>query len=114
MQRTSTADTLADRFRQAIGHHAAGRLDAADAAYRAILLEVPAHAASLHGRGVIAHQSGRSDVAVELIGRAVAAEPNIAAFRANLGAALRALGRPPRRRLPTARRSGSIRPTGCR
>ena len=93
MRRTSTTDRLTDRFRQAVGHHTAGRLDAADAAYRAILLDEPGHAASLHGRGVIAHQSGRSDVAVELIGRAVAAEPRIAAFRANLGAALRALGR---------------------
>ena len=93
MQRTSTADRLAERFRDAVRHHAAGRLDAADAAYRAILLEQPGHAASLHGRGVIAHQSGRSDVAVELIARAVAAEPGVAAFRANLGAALKALGR---------------------
>jgi protein O-GlcNAc transferase len=93
VQRSTTADRWADRFREAVRHHAAGRLDAADAAYRVILLSEPGHAASLHGRGVIAHQSGRSDVAVELIGRAVAAEPRVAAFRTNLGAALRALGR---------------------
>ena len=93
MRRSSTGDRLADRFGQALAHHAAGRLEAADAAYRAILLDAPGHAASLHGRGVIAHQSGRSGAAVELIGQAIAAEPRVAAFRANLGAALRALGR---------------------
>jgi hypothetical protein len=42
------------RFGEAVRHHAAGRLDAADAAYRAILLDATGHAASLHGRGVIA------------------------------------------------------------
>jgi protein O-GlcNAc transferase len=78
---------------QAVRHHAAGRLDAAEAGYRAILQKEPRHAPSLHGRGVIAYQTGHSALAVELIGRAIEVEPGIAAFRANLGNALKALGR---------------------
>ena len=71
----------------------AGRLAEADTGYRRILAQNPNHAASLHGLGVIAYQNRRHEIAAELIGRAVAVDPGVAAFQSNLGNALKALGR---------------------
>src|SRR6516165_4180565 len=42
------------------------------------------------------HQLGRPEQAVELIGRAIAVNPGVAAFHANLAEAYRALGQPER------------------
>jgi len=47
----------------------------------------------LHLLGVIAHQAGRNDVAVDLIKRALAIEPDYAEAHNNLGAALQDLGK---------------------
>jgi len=84
---------LADQFVEAVRHHAAGRLDEAGAGYRQVLARDANHAASLHGLGVIAYQTGRPEIAADLIGRALALEPAVAAFHTNLGNALKALGR---------------------
>jgi predicted O-linked N-acetylglucosamine transferase (SPINDLY family) len=84
---------IADQFAQAVRHHAAGRLAEAGAGYRLVLARDETHAASLHGLGVIAYQTGRPEIAVDLIGRALAIDPAVAAFETNLGNALKALGR---------------------
>jgi len=88
-----TKAPLADQFVDAVRHHADGRLAEAGAGYRRVLARDANHAASLHGLGVIAQQTGRPDIAADLIGRALAIEPGVAAFHANLGNALKALGR---------------------
>jgi Tfp pilus assembly protein PilF/SAM-dependent methyltransferase len=49
-----------------------GQLAEAEAAYRAILARDPQHAESLYHLGIIATQLGRHDVAIELIGKALA------------------------------------------
>lgn len=49
-----------------------GQLAEAETAYRAILARDPQHAESLYHLGVIATQLGRHDVAIELIGKALA------------------------------------------
>jgi protein O-GlcNAc transferase len=57
---------------EAASHHQAGRLAAAERLYRRILAADPKHIDSLHLLGLIAHQTGHSDKALELIGRAIA------------------------------------------
>ena len=53
----------------------------------------PNQADALHLLGVIAHQRGEHEVAVETIRRAVKLNRTAAAFHSNLGEAYRALGR---------------------
>ncbi|MGB8843580.1 MAG: tetratricopeptide repeat-containing glycosyltransferase family protein [Aliidongia sp.] len=88
-----TAQPLADRFRQAQALHRAGRLAAAEAGYRQILAIDPRHADSLNYLGILASQSGRNEVAADLVGRAITLRPRIADYHDNLGLVLRALGR---------------------
>jgi tetratricopeptide (TPR) repeat protein len=77
----------------AIQFHQRGEFPEAERVYRQILDLDPHHADSLHLLGVLAHQVGRDDVAVELIGKAIAADKRPAAYHSNLGTALQALGR---------------------
>jgi protein O-GlcNAc transferase len=84
---------LAQTLQSAIQHHQAGRLAQAEAIYREVLVGYPNSADALHYLGVIAHQRGRNDVAVELIGRAATLAPGSATIHGNLGEVLRHLGR---------------------
>ena len=79
----------------AFQHHQAGRLQAAEQIYRLILQAEPNHADAMHLLGVIAHQVGKHDIAVEHIERAIGLNGNVAAFHNNLGEAYLALGRIP-------------------
>lgn len=73
--------------------HREGRLAQAEAAYRAILAEQPENVDALHLLGVVAFQTGRNELAAELIGRSLSlAEPNAAAH-SNLGNVRAAQGR---------------------
>jgi tetratricopeptide (TPR) repeat protein len=69
-------------------------LQNAEACYRRILAAEPDHADALHLMGVIAHQTGRHDVAAELIRKAIARNGQNATYLSNLAAALHALGDP--------------------
>jgi predicted O-linked N-acetylglucosamine transferase (SPINDLY family) len=80
-------------FATAIRDHQQGRLDRAEAAYRAILEREPEHAGAWHLLGVIDHQRGRDDLAVQRIRRAIALNPNKGIYHNNYGVALRGLGR---------------------
>ena len=80
-------------FSKALQHHQAGRLSDAEALYREVLRSEPRHADSLHLLGVIAHQVGRNDLAVEMIGKAIKINGKVAAYHSNLGIALKDLGR---------------------
>jgi predicted O-linked N-acetylglucosamine transferase (SPINDLY family) len=82
-------------FAAALGHHQAGRLGEAERIYLQILQADPRHADALHFLGVLAHQIGRNELAVDLIGRAIAQNGQIPAFHNNLGNALKALGKLP-------------------
>ncbi len=84
---------IQEAFSAALGHHRAGRLNEAERLYRQILQADPCHADALHLLGVLAHQAGRNDVAVDLIGRAIAQNGRIPAFHNNLGNALKAQGK---------------------
>ncbi len=83
---------LARQMANAVGDHQANRLDAAFAGYCAILESHPEHADALHYSGVIAFQRGDLAQAQVRIGQAIALRPDVAAYHANLGNALKRLG----------------------
>ena len=78
---------------QGLGLHQSGRLNEAEGLYRQILAVDPNHADGLHLLGVIAHETGHNEAAVDLIGKAIARNSRVADFHCNIGAALQALGR---------------------
>src|SRR5262245_18953938 len=79
-------------FQLAVEHHRAGRLQQAHELYRQLLAHDPNHVDALHLMGVLAHQTGRNDIAIDLIGKAIAANGNVAVMLYNLAEALRAAG----------------------
>ncbi len=76
----------------AIEMHQTGQWAAADSLYRQVLAREEQNVDALHLLGVLHHQQGGHAKAVELIGKAIALRPNVAAFHANLAEAYRALG----------------------
>ncbi len=79
-------------MRLAEQHQAAGDLYQADTILRQILQAQPKHAAALHLLGIIAHQSGNTELATQLISQAIEIQPDIGLFHANLGEMYRLLG----------------------
>ena len=88
-----TDAALSQLFATAVQHHQAGQLAQAEGAYRQILAVDKNHVDSLHFLGVLAHQVGRNDAAVEFIGKAIALNQQIPECHYNIGLAYRALGR---------------------
>jgi tetratricopeptide (TPR) repeat protein len=89
-QQTVTIEQALDLARQ---HHGAGRLPEAEGIYQQILSADPNQPIALHLLGVIAHQVGKNDIAVDLIGKSLAIMPDYAEAHNNLGNALKDLGR---------------------
>lgn len=88
----STID-VARAFREAVGHHQAGRLAEAERLYRDVLAADAENADALHLLGVLAQQLGRPAEGLALIERAVERQPGNAIFLGNLGVAYREAGR---------------------
>jgi tetratricopeptide (TPR) repeat protein/SAM-dependent methyltransferase len=80
-------------FAAAVQHFQARRLDEAEQACRDVLTFDRNHAHALHLLGLIAHQSGRPDTALDFIGRALALDRRNADCEFNMAQVLRALGR---------------------
>lgn len=78
----------------AIQQHQAGRFAEAEQIYRQVLAERPNYGDALHLLGTLCAQRGDFDTAVDLIGRAVTANPKVAVYQSNLGNALREMGKP--------------------
>lgn len=87
--RAGEAQNLADA---ATSRHRDGDLDEAERLYRQALSLDPALPDGLHGLGLLALGRGLPAQAIALIGRAVAARPEIALYTLNLGLALHAKG----------------------
>jgi predicted O-linked N-acetylglucosamine transferase (SPINDLY family) len=87
--------TLSEALATAQQHHAAGRLQEAEAIYRQILAVEPNQADALHLLGVIAHQVGQHALAAEYIERALGLVDNNAGFHNSLGEVHRACHRLP-------------------
>jgi tetratricopeptide (TPR) repeat protein len=75
-------------FNNALKIHQAGRLVDAEPLYRQILKAEPNHVDALHALGVLARQTGRPDVAVDLIRKAISLKSDAPLFYNNLGTAL--------------------------
>ena len=88
------AAALQASFAQAVALHEQGRLADAERIYRQILQQQPQHFGALHRLGIIALQTQHIRQAVELIGKAIALNANVAAAHNNLGKALLELKRP--------------------
>ena len=82
--------TLFEYLDDALRHHKAGRAVEAEQCYRQVLEIDPGNFDALHLLGLLAHQVGRNDIAVELIQKALQISANPVAFN-NLGQAFRAL-----------------------
>jgi tetratricopeptide (TPR) repeat protein len=89
-----SAISIEQALQIALVHHQAGRLVEAEGIYRQILGVQPLHADSLHLLGVIAIAYERWPDALDLIQRAILQAPAQGVFHANLGEALRRMGRP--------------------
>ena len=81
-----------DMTKVALEHHRAGRLVEAEQMYRQLLADDPDNADCLHLLGMVAHQTGRHDLAVELIRKAIALHSMAASYHSNLGNVLQAQG----------------------
>lgn len=82
------------RLKDTVALHQAGRIQEAEAGYRAVLQADPRNADALHLLGVLALQTGQPDAAVPLIERAIGHAGDIADYHDNHGSALAAAGRP--------------------
>lgn len=80
-------------FALALQEHKAGKLAQAEALYQDVIARDPQHFDSLHLLGVAALQRGRSDIAIDMIGRAIALNDRISTFHNNFAEALRGAGR---------------------
>ena len=69
-------------------HSRAGRLQEAEAIYRWVLAVEPNHPDAQHLLGVIARQTGKHQLAVDLISGAIAANSHAAEYYNSLGLAL--------------------------
>jgi tetratricopeptide (TPR) repeat protein len=81
-------ETIEQMLESAVQHHRAGRLAEAERIYRRILERQRNHDGALNLLGVIARETGHTDVAIELISRAIGINPRVAGYHNNLGNAL--------------------------
>jgi len=85
--------SISQAFQQAIEFHQAGHLPQAETCYLQILQIDPHHLDALHLLGLLAHELGRNELAVELIGKALALQPDFVEAHSNIGLALKELGK---------------------
>jgi tetratricopeptide (TPR) repeat protein len=102
--------TISAALAIAIEHHQGGRLPAAEQIYRQILQADPNQADALHLLGVIAHQVGRNEVAVEYIERSIALKGSAPGPYNNLAQAYQALQKIPEA-IASCRRALELHPT---
>lgn len=77
------------RFQDAVAALQRGQLPDAERRTREILKDNDRDPLAVHLLGVIAHQAGKSDIAVELVRKAIEIDPEAPAFRNTLGFMLR-------------------------
>ena len=90
--RHAGAPSVKQRLEVAAEHHRAGRLAEAQAIYKSLLKDDPQLADALHLSGMVALQTGDVELAIDLIGRAIAVKPS-AIYSCNLGVALQEQGK---------------------
>ena len=88
----AASDDIEQAFTKAVALHQRGEFAPAENLYRQILASVPHHLDALNLLGLVAVQTGRNEVAVELIGKAILLNDKVADFHNNIGEAFRRLG----------------------
>jgi len=88
----AASEDVEKAFTKAVTLHQQGNLAQAESLYRQILQSVPHHLDALNLLGLVAMQTGRNLLAVELIGKAIALNDRVADFHSNIGEAYRRLG----------------------
>ena len=88
---SAAGPSLDARLEAAIAHHQSGRLQEAEKLYKEIIRADPEHADAIHLLGVIAHQAGHQQIAVDLISEAIDLEAGNPLYYSNLGEAHLAL-----------------------
>lgn len=89
---SSQAAKLEATYREAVGHHQAGRLPEAERLYREILQFLPDHPETHHALGFALKDQGKMDEALAAFRKVAAVAPNSAAAHNNLGSVLFAQG----------------------
>lgn len=79
---------------RAIALHQAGRLAEAEQLYCQVLQADPRNSDAMHMLGLLAHQVGRHDLAIERIRQAIAIQPSQPGYYNNLGEVFRVSGHP--------------------
>lgn len=92
-KRTTGGAATAELWAAGLEHHKAGRMADAERLCRRILAIDARHADSLHLLGVIAHQVGRHQMAVELISQAIRIRDDVPFYHYNLGIVLKDQGK---------------------
>ncbi|SFM98292.1 Flp pilus assembly protein TadD, contains TPR repeats [Formivibrio citricus] len=87
-----SGEKLAELKNQAVAHHQAGRLAEAAAAYQQVLEQAPKDVDVLHLLGLLAHQSGKSELGLKLVSEALGHDPRFARGYNTLGFILRDRG----------------------
>jgi tetratricopeptide (TPR) repeat protein/SAM-dependent methyltransferase len=88
----AASDDIEQAFTNAVALHQRGELAQAENLYRRILASLPDHLDCLNLLGLLAVQTGRNEVAVALIGKAIRLNDKVADFHNNIGEAFRRLG----------------------
>ena len=87
-----SSDTFAlPNLQDAIALHQLGQLGQAESIYRQLLQSDSKNSDALHLLGVIAHQAGHHQSAVDMIGQAIALKPDYAEAYSNRGNTLKEL-----------------------
>src|SRR5262245_7907008 len=87
----SSPAAIASEMRRALELHRQGKLEEAEAIYRAVLTAMPADFDALHLWGIAEYQLGRNEEAIVLFDRAIAVGPNDVFGHFNRALALTAL-----------------------
>lgn len=78
-------------YRQALQLHQQGELSQAEALYKSLIATNPQHANAIHYLGVIYHQNGKHQLAIDTIAQAIKISPNSSDYVSNQGLAYKAL-----------------------
>jgi Flp pilus assembly protein TadD len=85
--------TIDQAIAQAVQHHMAGRLAEAEGLYRQVLAVAPAHPVPLHNLGQMAYSMRKYDIALDLLRKSLASQPQDANCHNTMAATLFAMGR---------------------
>ncbi|MGH8306698.1 MAG: sulfotransferase [Gammaproteobacteria bacterium] len=88
-----TSEQLQALMQEAVAAHQRGDFTGAEARYRKVLRHSPAHADATHFLGLLAHQTGHDEAALDLLRHSIDLGPTSPLYRLNLGGVYKELSR---------------------